>query len=380
MNQMSDQNGSDDGLRMSFLEHLDELRKRLLYCTVAVAVAFCIGFGFSKQIYNFLSIPVKVEAKKARLAREAKLLGSDMRSALTKTLKEGDTLQYTFAMDSVIENVKVPAGTTIPAKIENKNGKLTAVMASNWILGKAVIPQGREITEVLGEAAVLPGFDIRDELVLTKVSGGFTLRMQVALYAAIALAIPFLLYQVWAFVNPSLYEHEKKYIFPIIGLGSMLFVSGAAFAYKIAFPLACSFLLSWQEGFQTLLNADEYLDLILFLMLALGFVFQIPTISFILGRIGLITPRFLLKYWRHATVLIAVIAAIATPTPDAQNMMVVAIPMCLLYFLSIAIVWLFGKKRKSDEEVNKMASSGNAFLIGVLFHHFAGRKTNRALN
>ena len=365
-------------LKMSFLEHLDEFRKRLIYCVLAVGIAFFVGFGFSGQIYDFLSIPVKIEAKKARLAREEKLLGPDTRRVLTQNLKEGDTLQYTFALDAVIENVKVPAGTTIPVRIVNKNGKITAVMASNWILGKTVIPQGREIIEVLGEAAVLPGFDIRDELVLTKVSGGFTLRMKVAIYAAIALAIPFLLYQIWAFVSPGLYRHEKKYIYPVIGMGSILFILGAVFAYKIAFPMACSFLLSWQEGFQTLLNAEEYLDLILFLMLGMGLVFQIPTVSFMLGRIGLITPQFLLRYWRQAIIGIVIVAAIATPTPDAYNLMVVTIPMCLLYLLSIVIVWLFGRKRRSDQEVIDKTPRENCLLVGLLLHQFANRQPGKA--
>lgn len=346
-----------EGLQMSFLDHLDELRKRLIYSAIAIAVAFAVGFGFSDRIYNFLAVPVKTEARRARLAREAKLLGPDTRKALTENLKEGSTLQYTFAMDSVLDDVKVPAGTTIPAKIINKDGKPTAVLGTTWILGKTVMPEGKVITEVLGEASALPGFDQRDELVLTKVAGGFTLYMQVALYAAIALSIPFLIYQVWAFVAPGLYQHEKKYVVPVIGMGSVLFICGAIFAYKIAFPLACGFLLGWQDGFQTLLNAEEYLDLILFLMLGLGLVFQIPTISFILGRVGLITPRFLLKYWRHAVVVIVIIAAIATPTPDAYNLMVVAIPMWLLYFLSIIIVWLFGKPRQSDEEVSELATN-----------------------
>ena len=375
---MKEKDPTKKELMMSFLEHLDEFRKRLIYCVLAVGIAFFIGFGFSGKIYDFLSIPVKVEAKKARLAREEKLLGPDTRRALTQSLKEGDMLQYTFALDAVIENVRVPAGTTIPVRIANKNGKLTAVLASNWILGKTVIPKGREIIEVLGEAAVLPGFDIRDELVLTKVSGGFTLRMKVAIYAAIALAIPFLLYQVWAFVSPGLYQHEKKYIYPVIGMGSILFILGAVFAYKIAFPMACSFLLSWQEGFQTLLNAEEYLDLILFLMLGMGLVFQIPTVLFILGRIGLITPQFLLRYWRHAIISIVIVAAIATPTPDAYNLMVVAIPMCLLYLLSIVIVWLFGRKRRSDQEVIDKAPRENCLLIGLLLHQFADRQPGKA--
>lgn len=352
-----DETESHEGLQMSFLDHLDELRKRLIQSALAIAIAFAVGFGFSDRIYNFLAVPVKAEARKARLAREAKLMGPDTRAALTQNLKEGETLQYTFAMDSMIENVKVPAGTTIPAKIINKDGKLTAVLATNWLLGKTVLPAGKVVTEVLGEATALPGFDMRDELVLTKVAGGFTLYMQVALYAAIALAIPFLIYQIWAFVAPGLYQHEKKYVFPVIGMGSILFIIGAVFAYKIAFPLACSFLLGWQEGFQTLLNAEEYLDLILFLMLGLGLVFQIPTISFILGRVGLITPKMLIRWWRHAIVVIVIVAAIATPTPDAYNLMVVAIPMWLLYFLSILIVWLFGKPRRTDEEVGDLATN-----------------------
>jgi sec-independent protein translocase protein TatC len=346
-----------EGLQMSFLDHLDELRKRLIQSVIAIAIAFGIGFGFSKQIYDFLAVPVKTEARKARLAREANLLGKDTREALTENLKEGETVLYTFALDSVIDGVKVPAGTSIQAKIVNKNGTLTAVLAQNWVLGKTVIPQDRELREVLGEAAPLPGFDIRDDLVITKVAGAFTLYMTVAIYTAIGLAIPFLLYQLWAFVAPGLYQHEKKYVIPVLSMGTLLFIIGAAFAYKIAFPAACNFLLGWQEGFQSLLNAEDYLDLILIMMLGLGLVFQIPTISFILGRIGLITPKLLLRWWRHAVVIIVIVAAIITPTPDATTLLIFAVPMWLLYFLSVGIVWMFGKPRKSDEDVGELATN-----------------------
>ncbi len=355
-----------EGLQMSFLDHLDELRKRLVQSVIAIAIAFSIGFGFSDRIYNFLAVPVKTEAKKARIARETKLLGSDTRIALTQNLKEGDLLQYTFTLDSVIENpksptqvetIKIPVGTTIPAKIITKDGKLTAVLAQNWILGKTVIPQDRELAQVLGEAAALPGFDVRDDLVITKVGGAFTLYMTVAMYTAVALAIPFLLYQLWAFIAPGLYQHEKKYVIPVLTMGTLLFIIGATFAYKIAFPAACNFLLGWQDGFQTLLNAEDYLDLILIMMLGLGVAFQIPTISFILGRIGLITPKMLLRWWRHAVVLIVILAAIITPTPDPTNLMIFTVPMWALYFLSVGIVWMFGKPRKSDEEVGELATN-----------------------
>lgn len=355
-----------DGLQMSFLDHLDELRKRLIQSVIAIMIAFAVGFGFSKQIYDFLAVPVKTEARKARLARESSLLGKDTREPFTKNLKEGDLLQYTFTLDSVIEavippdkreTIKIPMGTTIPAKVVNKDGKLTAVLAQNWILGKTVILQDRELAEVLGEAAPLPGFDVRDELVITKVGGAFTLYMTVALYTAIALAIPFLLYQIWAFVAPGLYQHEKKYVIPVLSMGTILFAIGATFAYKIAFPAACNFLLGWQEGFQTLLNAEDYLDLILIMMLGFGIAFQIPTLSFILGRVGLITPKMLLRWWRHAIVIIVIIAAIITPTPDPTNLMIFTVPMWALYFLSVGIVWMFGKPRRSDEEVGDLATN-----------------------
>lgn len=346
-----------DGLQMSFLDHLDELRKRLIQSVLAITIAFAVGFGFADRIYDFLAVPVKTEAKKYRLARESKLLGEDTRVAWTQNLKEGDTLLYTFAMDSVLDKVKVPAGTSVQAKIVNKNGKPVAVLAQNWILGKTVIPQDRELVEVLGEAAVLPGFDVRDELVITKVGGAFTLTMTVALYTAIALAIPFLLYQIWAFVAPGLYQHEKKYVIPVLTMGTVLFIIGATFAYKIAFPAACNFLLGWQEGFQSLLNAEDYLDLILIMMLGFGIAFQIPTLSFILGRVGLITPKMLLRWWRHAIVLIVIIAAIITPTPDPTNLMIFTVPMWALYFLSVGIVWMFGKPRQTDEEVGDLATN-----------------------
>ncbi len=338
----------EEGLQMSFLDHLDELRRRLIHSVIGIAVAFSICFYFSDKIYNMLAVPVKNEARKARLEREKRLLEKvpDARASL----KAGDLAQYTFVFDSAIDQTPIPKGTTVPTQIITKDGRPTAVLAQAWIIGKSVIPAGREIADVLGEAAAVPGFDSRDELVISTVGGAFSLYMKVGLYAAVAFAIPFLLFQVWAFVSPGLYHHEKKYIFPVLLMGTLLFVLGAIFGYYIAFPAACNYLLSLQEGFQSLINAEDYLDLILMIMLGLGIVFQIPTIAFILGRVGLVTPRLMLKTWRYAIVIIAILSAVLTPTADAFNMLVFATPMVLLYFLSIGIVWVFGKPRQTDAE------------------------------
>ena len=137
------------------------------------------------------------------------------------------------------------------------------------------------------------------------------------------------------------------------------FLSGAAFAYYIAFPAACNYLLGLQTdgGFQTLPDAEQYFDLIILIMLGLGIVFQIPTVAFVLGRIGLITPRMMLKAWRYAVVIIAIISALLTPTADMFNMLIFSAPMLVLYFLSVGIVWFFGKRRRKEEESTALATT-----------------------
>ncbi|MBO0720778.1 MAG: twin-arginine translocase subunit TatC, partial [Blastocatellia bacterium] len=206
--------------------------------------------------------------------------------------------------------------------------------------------------------------NVNDKLVITTLTGSFTIYMVVALYAGIALSIPILFYQVWAFISPGLYKHEKRYVTPVLVMASVFFILGASFAYKIAFPAACDFLLSWADagGFQTLLNANDYLDLIMLIMLGLGLAFQIPTISYILGRIGILTPRLMLKSWRYAILSIAIISAVVTPTPDWFNMMMFMAPMVGLYFLSIGVVWFFGRSRSKSREEVTASSTANKLI------------------
>jgi Tat protein translocase TatC len=230
-------------------------------------------------------------------------------------LKEGDQIQYIFSQDTVVSEVKVPASTSVPArvvkKVVDKNEALVAVTTQAIVINGAVAPAGAEIPGVLGSTTVVSHASCEGGLVLTTVQGAFTLYMSVALYAAVAFAIPFLLFQAWAFIAPGLYRHEKKYIGPVLAMASVFFAIGATFAYKIAFPAACDYLIGLQieGGFRTLINAEDYLNLILIIMLGLGLVFQIPVIAFILGRVGLITPRMLWKSWRYAIVIIAIAAA-----------------------------------------------------------------------
>jgi sec-independent protein translocase protein TatC len=336
-----------EGLQMSFLDHLDELRRRLVHSVVAIMITFCVCFYFSDRIFNFLAVPVKQQLRKMRL--EAQMVNG---SADLSQLKEGEIAQYTFVQESAVGGVKVHLGTTIRVKSILKDGKQQVVLSEPWAIGKNVLPVGKPLSEILAASSGEVVYDENEDLVINKVGGAFSLYMTIAFYTGIALAIPFLLYQIWAFISPGLYKHEKRYAVPVVLMSAVFFSLGAAFAYKIAFSRACEYLLGLQqEGrFRTLINAEDYFDLIIMIMLGLGIVFQIPTLSFLLGRIGLLTPKIMWRYWRYAVVLIFIIAALLTPTPDAYNLIMFAIPMLGLYFLSIGIVWIFGKPRQTDDE------------------------------
>lgn len=338
---------AQEGLQMSFLDHLDELRRRLVYSVITIMIAFCICFYFSDRIFNFLAVPIKVQLRKMRIGAQMINGQSDL-----SQLKDGQIAQYTFVQEGAVGGVKIPLGTTIHVKSMLKDGKPQVVLSEPWAVGKNVLPVEKPLSEILASGGGDVVYDENEDLVISKVGGAFSLYMTIALYTGIALAIPFLLYQIWAFISPGLYKHEKHYAVPVVLMSAVFFALGATFAYKIAFARACEYLLGLQqEGrFRTLINAEDYFDLIIMIMLGLGVVFQIPTLSFLLGRIGLLTPRMMWKSWRYAVVIIFIVAALLTPTPDAYNLIMFAIPMLALYFLSIGIVWLFGKPRQTDEE------------------------------
>jgi len=186
------------------------------------------------------------------------------------------------------------------------------------------------------------------QLVVHTVQGAFNLYIKVAFYAAIFFSIPFALYQLYAFVAPGLYRHERAYVYPVLILGTGFFLLGAAFGYYIAFPRACLFLLDTAKDFQPMIEVNEYFDLIITIVLGLGIVFELPTVVFVLARLGLVTAGFLLRIWRLAVMIILVLAAIISPTSDIPNMMIFAVPMLALYFLSVGIAYVFGRPREAD--------------------------------
>jgi sec-independent protein translocase protein TatC len=188
-------------------------------------------------------------------------------------------------------------------------------------------------------------------MTVTTTAEQFTLYATVAMYTSIAVSVPFLLWQVWLFISPALYKHERAYVTPFILLSSISFVLGAAFAYYVLFPPAAAYLLGLGGGeFRLLLRASDYLDFITLIMLAMGAIFQMPAITYVLARIGIVSAGFLARSWKMALVIILIVAAVVSPTGDVPNMMLFASPMMALYVVSIFVAWIFGKRRQTDAE------------------------------
>lgn len=245
---------------MSFLEHLDELRRRLIIAAIAIGVGMAIAFLFIRRIVDFVMTPL---------------------------------------------NALLPAGSTFISY---------------------------EMTE------------------------GFMLYMKVAALTGLFIASPVVMLQLWLFIAPGLYANEKRFAIPFVFLGTFFFLLGAAFSHYFVFPFAFGF-------FANFFGTDSYIRFMpsigpLFaayvkMLLALGLVFQMPTIVFFLARMGLVTARWLIRKTKYAVLVIFIAAAIITPGPDVVSQILVAAPMILLYGVSIGIAWAFQKKKPRNGEMGK---------------------------
>ncbi len=186
-------------------------------------------------------------------------------------------------------------------------------------------------------------------LIATTPLQAFGLRMKLSVAIGIALAMPILLWQVWRFVTPGLYPKERKYAIPFILSSLLLFIFGAAVAYFVLNPTLEFLTNVGGSEIQPFYTADSYVTLIVFMMLAFGVGFEVPVLLVAMQLIGVLTPRRLVQWWRPAIVIIAIVAAVITPSADPISMLALLIPMVLLYLLSIGIGWLLLRSRKRSQ-------------------------------
>lgn len=235
--------------KMSFLDHLEELRKRLIVSFIALGVTFIACWNFADRIFGWIQAP------------------------LTKFLPPGD-----------------------------------------------------------------------QKLAYTRLTEPFFLYMKVAFFAAIFVASPILMWQVWRFISPGLYKRERRYAAPFIIFASLFFILGGYFGYKFILPGTCKFFVETGSKFKQMIKVDEYFSFASTIILASGAVFETPILIFFLARLGIVTPAFLMQKSKYAIVLSFVIAAIVTPTPDMVTQTFLAVPMIALYFLGVGVAYMFGKR------------------------------------
>ena len=186
-----------------------------------------------------------------------------------------------------------------------------------------------------------------EQLAFTDLAGPFMLYIKVALLAAIFVASPVVLSQLWLFIRPGLYRRERRLALPFIVFTSMFFLAGGYFGYLVAFPMVVRFLLGVGEDFRQVVTIQTYFSMMTKILLGLGLVFEMPMLIFFLARLGIVNARKLIRWFKWAVFLIFVVAAIITPTPDIATQTVFAVPMILLYLLGIGVAAVFGPK---DEE------------------------------
>lgn len=212
-----------------------------------------------------------------------------------------------------------------------------AGLFSDWIINEAILRPSRATNPPLTLINTIP-------------YGQITFYMVVIIVAGIILSSPWILYQFWKFIQPGLLLKERKYISWIVFFTTFCFLAGVAFSYFIMLPYMLQFFATFgTEGIANMISITEYMSFVLQLILISGLIFELPMVSYFLARLGILTPRFMRRFRRHAMVVILIVAAIVTPTTDPFTMGVFAIPMLLLYELSIGIAAMAKRKREISE-------------------------------
>src|SRR3989339_666552 len=188
-------------------------------------------------------------------------------------------------------------------------------------------------------------------MIFTGLPEAFFIHMEIAFFASLLLTAPYTLFEIWRFISPGLYKDEKRYVLPFIFFSTILFGSGVLFGYFIALPPAFAFFVSFSTDFlKPMISFKEYLGLTLKFLLAFGLSFEMPVFIFFLAKLGIVNAKMLAKQRRYAILIIFIAAAILTPSPDAISQILMAVPLMVLYEVSIVLTKFAGKKKTSPEE------------------------------
>ena len=187
-------------------------------------------------------------------------------------------------------------------------------------------------------------------LIYTGLTQAFFTYMKIAFFASLILTSPFIIYQVWKFISPALLPNEKKYVVPFVACSTALFLSGVLFGYFVVLPPAFEFFVSFNNDYlRAMISFSDYLSFLVTFLLGFGLSFQLPILIFFLAKLGIVTDKLLSKNRKYAILLIFIVAAVLTPSPDALSQVLMAIPLLFLYEVSIFVAKFSGKKKEIPE-------------------------------
>lgn len=258
---------------------------------------------------------------------------------MTSTAEEFDTRTDDEAGDGLVRM-------SLLEHLEELRRRLLIIAAVVFISFLGCWAFARDIFHWL-QQPILHALPAGEKLAFTDLAGPFLLYIKVALLAAIFVASPVVLLQLWLFIRPGLYRRERRLAVPFIMFTTLFFLAGGYFGYLVAFPMVVKFLLSMGEDFKQVVTIQTYFSMMSKILLGLGLVFEMPMLIFFFARLGMVTARQLLRWFRWAILAIFVVAAIITPTPDIATQTVFAVPMILLYILGIGIAAVFGTRQES---------------------------------
>jgi sec-independent protein translocase protein TatC len=308
--------------RLSIVDHLDELRNRLIVCLVAFVAAFALCYWQSDRILEWINEPL----------------------AQSQSGDGNDPLEQAAAFDAALERLLVklkPALSETGGALTDLGDEPGVSSATRESVEQAAAALAAATRQLDSTIAAVPEDSGRRPVTLG-VAEPFVTTFTVAGYAALLLILPFILWQAYAFVLPAFDRRERRVVLPLMAMVPVLFFAGVAFAYWVALPSAVDFLQNFNDDqFDILIQARDYYRFVIVFLALMGLVFQIPVGVLALTRTGVVTARGLWDRQGYVILGISVVAAIATPTPDPVTMLVTMLPLVLLYWMSIGLAWVF---------------------------------------
>ena len=318
--------------------HLAELRKRIFISALALLVGFILSFVMYKPILDWVTAPLETALtqvnKKVQKSKEGEWQVADKNGSFkAKTQK----IEKKSLVDQAIENAQKVLDS-------NSSSKTEKLLASSL---KELAQNTKETAQKTNSAG---GSVLWGSVTTNQIGGVFIVALKVSLYAAIFLALPIILWQMWLFVAPGLYENEKKMALPFLIGVTVMFAIGVLFAYYVVTPFGFQFLITFGAFLYTpLINIEDYIGFFGKILFGFGLAFELPMIVYFLASIKLVNDKTLLSFFKYAIVIIFIVAALLTP-PDVITQLLMAAPLIILYGISIIVARVINPYKEDEDE------------------------------